>query len=324
MRIVQADEIEYLSKQGLIIRDQFRSGNCEGIGYGLTLGPRVQSISRTEEAYRRIEGVLVLAPSEAVNVEVNEKFNLVDRDGVPRYFGLVVSGARLLAGGVAHPATYIDAGFRRTASLTLINLRNFPSRAFRPGSDIIAKLIVIELSQDEIPPDWEETPAYRQSGPDDLPVLWPDFHLMPGRPVSQNMDTSVLQEIAEYSGYPFDVLAMNVLTHQRLLHRRDGEEINLEDSFSLLRGAESSINRTVEFLMRRVDAVEREYAKVEGKAVSALSIVEDLKEARFADRDRRTRDKMEGRRFWVTTIVAVLSAVIGAILTIILSHFWLH
>jgi hypothetical protein len=324
MRVVHAEELRSLCKQGLIIRDQFRPGNCEGITYSLTLGSRVQSISRTEPRYRQIEGTLVLAPGEAVNVEINEKFNFADENGVPRYFGIILAGARLLAGGVLHPATLIDPGFRHTTTLTLINLRNFPSRAFRPGSDTIAKLIVVEFAKDEIPPGWEETPAYRQSGPDDLPVLWADFHMMPEWSPTRGATVSALEQVYESFGPPFDVLAAHIFEHRRLLSDREGGGILLSNVLGALREEDSRIERMLDFLTRRVEAIERDQTEIDVKAGTALSGLGELKDERLAERDRSLRDRAEGRRYWITTVVAVLAAIVGAVVTIVLSHFWLH
>lgn len=324
MRVVNAEELKSLNKRGLIIRDQFRPGNCEGISYSLTLGPRVQSISRTEQTYRHIEGALVLAPGEAVNVEINEKFNFTDEDGAPRYFGIILAGARLLAGGVLHPATFIDPGFRHTTTLTLINLRNFPSRSFRPGSDTIAKLIVVEFASNEMPLGWEETPAYRQSGPDELPVLWADFHMMPIWSPTRGATISGLEEVYESCGPPFDVLAAHMLEQRKLLADREGRGIVLSDALRSLRDEDSRIEGLIDFVMRRVEVIERGQVEVEAKAATALSGVGDLKTTQLAEHDRSIRERLEGRRYWITIIVAVLAAILGAVVTIVLNHFWLH
>jgi deoxycytidine triphosphate deaminase len=324
MRILRGEDIRELGTRGIIIRERFRPGNCEGITYNLTLGSRVQSISKTEQGYKKIEGALVLDPSESVNVEINEKFKFADMEGRPRYFGLILASARLLAGGVSHPATVIDPGFSHTTTLTLINLRNFPSRSFRPGSDPIAKLIVVELDPDEVPSGWEETPAYMQSGPDDLPVLWSDFHLMPAwRPVLAP-SLNLLEDLGESYGPPFDVIGSHLLEQRRLMYEDDGSPISSAALRRALREQDVSLTRAFAFASQRIDALERFQRELDSRSNIALSGITELQESRISEKARLQEDHRDSRRYWITIIIALVAAVLGAAVSILFSHFGIH
>ena len=324
MRIIRGEEIRELGAQGLLIRDRFRADNCEGVSYSLTLGPRYQSISKTEQAYRKISGTLTLEPSEAVNVEINEKFNFVDAEGRPRYFGIIVANARLLAGGVSHPATMIDPGFRHTTTLTLLNLRNFPSRPFRPGSDKIAKLIVIELGLEELPSGWEETPAYMQSGPDDLPVLWSDFHMMPTWQPMHEASLEALREVGQRYGPPFDVLQSHILEHRKGIYAKDGSLLSIAEVVKSVRDDAASFSKTTDFLSHRIDALERAQSELSARISTAAADVAEVQRAQLADESQVRQERRDTRRYWLSVTVAVIAAIIGAAVTVLFSYFGIH
>jgi deoxycytidine triphosphate deaminase len=324
MRILRGEEIRELGAQGLLIRDRFRAGNCEGVSYNLTLGPRYQSITKTEQGYRQISGALTLEPSEAVNVEINEKFNFVDARGRPRYFGVVIANARLLAGGVSHPATMIDPGFRHTTTLTLLNLRNFPSRPFRPGADKIAKLIIIELGLEELPSGWEETPAYMQSGPDDLPVLWSDFHMMPTWQPTNEAVLNALRAVGPRYGPPFDILQSHLLEHRKGLYSEDGSLLSLAGITKTVREDAASFSKTADFLSHRIEALERAQGELSTRISAAAADVAEVQHAQLAEKSQVRQEHRDTRRYWINVIVAIVAAVIGAAVTLLFSFFGVH
>jgi deoxycytidine triphosphate deaminase len=327
MRVLRGEEISQLGEQGLLIRENFRAAYCEGVSYSLTLGSRFQSISKStarDRNYQTIDGLLTLDPSEAVNVEINEKFNFVDRDGNPRYFGIILANARLLAGGVSHPATMMDPGFRGTTTLTLVNLRNFPSRSFRPGSDKIAKLIVVEVGADEFPRAWEETPAYLQSGPNEPPVLWGEFHMNAPWQPSQQANVNDLRSLGAVHGPPFDVIESHLLEQRKMLHAEDGSPLHLTTVVNKVREDAESVSRSIAFITHRVETLERAQGDLTAKVSAASSGLSELQNASLTEKTQLRQEKRETRRYWVNITVAIIAAVIGAVVTVLFSYFGIH
>jgi deoxycytidine triphosphate deaminase len=324
MRILRGEDIKRLGAEGIIIREKFRSANCEGVSYNLTLGNRVQSISRTEQGYRAIQGALVLGPSESVNVEINEKFNFADKEGRPRYFGLILASARLLAGGVSHPATIIDPGARHATTLTLVNLRNFPSRSFRPGSDSIAKLVVIDLGLEELPVAWDATPAYAQAGAEELPVLWSDFHLMPKWAPILRPEAAELEGLASTYGPPFDILASYISQYLDQLVDDAGRPISVRELVRSFNYGNDRQDELRDLLARRIEALERDQATVDARVSGVAKSLAELYEARLADRAKASEERRESRRYFVATLVAIGAAILGAVATVLLSRYVFH
>nr|MDT0658497.1 hypothetical protein [Micromonospora sp. DSM 115978] len=313
VRILRAREISALAAQGILIRDQFRPKHCEGVTYSLTLGSRVQSITRTERSYRKIDGALVLEPRESVNVEINEKFNFLDGKGRPAYCGLVIAGAKLLAGGVSHPATFIDPGFQHTTTLTLVNLRNHPSRSFRPGSDYIAKLIVFSLTTAEIPEGWEATSAYRQSGPDDLPVLWSDSHLLASW-TPRGADPAALSAVPQL-GPPYDLLASHLLEQRDLLVDDTGQQRSVRDVNREIITLNRELTHVTDTTSRQLALLDRAQKDLAARVAGQDSELANMRRASQEESLRRQRERTDASRYRGNLIIAVVSAIVGALVS---------
>ncbi|MDX6683171.1 MAG: hypothetical protein QOG94_3210 [Solirubrobacteraceae bacterium] len=318
MRIVNAAEIEELAGKGLVIRANFRRQNCDGLFYHLTLGSHVQSVSAGEATYREVDGLLRLGPGEVVNVEINEKFCLADAKGAPIYWGLIIAGARLLAGGVSHPATAIDPGFQHTTTLTLENLRNFPSQPFRVGQERIAKLLVLELARNELPEAWEETPAYSQSGPEEPPSVWPDVHLYPTWRPGATTTSKQLDELPEL-GPPFDVITAHLAEHRRLLSAGLDDQPSLPARVSELVSDATSVRTAMEEVRAEAGRMTRQVAEIEEDVKELESAFKDAEAKYRRESDARQSSLRESRRYWVLLLVTIATALgggaVGAFIT---------
>jgi hypothetical protein len=283
----------------------------------------MQSITSGEATYRPIDGTLVLGPREAVNVEINEKFRFTDENGRPVYCGLIIAGARLLAGGVSHPTTAIDPGFSHTTTLTLENLRNFPSRAFRPGADRIAKLLVLKLDQDEMPTDgWEETPAYLQSGPEEPPALWADFHMLPGWTPVLDATINQLDDLRRH-GPPFDVLAAHLREHRKQLFGDDGVKRTIASAVNRVGKRADTATEAIQITNRIVEVIKEAQDDLGQRLGGIADTVADIQKWRHAEQERHgaeleaaRRGMIDSRRHWVIVLVTFAAAVLGSVLSI--------
>lgn len=312
MRIVSAHEIGELAQRGLIIREHFRPQNCDGLFYLLTLGRNVQSISKGKARYETIDGLLELGPFESMNVEINERLCFKDAEGAPVYWGLILAGARLLASGVSHPATAVDPGFDGTTTLTLQNLRNFPSQSFRPGQDRIAKLLVVELEPSEVPDGWEPTPAYLDSGRDAPPTTWGDVHLFPRWLPQTAAHQSQLEELYEL-GPPFDVVAAHIAEQRSLLSIGEGEGLSLPGQVAALTTNAASLRASLDDAQVQASRMSSDIAEIQQDVDSLKAFRSQEIERRGAALDQQRLSWIETRRNRVIVIVTIVTALAGAI-----------
>lgn len=318
MRLVPAAELTEFANRGIVFSDNFSKANCDGLLYEVRLGRKWQSVTTNQEQFQTIDGLYHLRPREVVNVEVFERFNLNDEAGRPVFGAFVISSARHLAGGLSHHTTLIDPGFKGTASITLENMRNFPTRAFRPGQDSVAKLLVFEMDPDEVPESWEATSAFVGIGPSELPRFWSDIHLSkPWVPVhSAHQDQ--LDELS-LQGPPFDVIAAQLRRANAALGLNGGSgdsrvvviEETVRESTLAIRDLVSDSVRNV----ARVNALEDASLEVRER-------VSDIEGALRADRSEKVSTKRESRRFWIMVSVTLLAALVGAVVGSVLT-LWL-
>lgn len=206
MRVLTGKEIAARAAKGEIFRANFVPSHCDTMFYSLTLGYLAQSVSRRQVEFARMGSGVVIGPGEVVNVELHERLNLRDEDGHPRYGGLIVAQARLLAAGISHPATVADPGSTRATYLTLINHTNFPGPRLLPGRSKIAKMIVFMYEEGEDLPDaWAPTEPYVEVGEDEMPHLWaPRTEAwLPAR----ELQPHDLDDLRENYGPPYDIIA---------------------------------------------------------------------------------------------------------------------
>lgn len=218
--------------------------------YNLTLGYLVQSVSRREPEFAKITDPLVIGPGQVVNVELNERFNFNDGDGRPRYGGLIVSRARLLAAGISHPPTVVDPGSTRATYLTMINHTNFLGPRMDPGRFKIAKMVIFAYEDsEELPEPWQPTEPYELVSEEEMPRFWPP-QIEPWRPV-RRIDEHDLESLREGYGPPFDIVSVAL---SNLEQRLEGLRTEVTDT----RRVFDTAYRGIEYQQRRLDDMQRE------------------------------------------------------------------
>jgi hypothetical protein len=315
VRILTGKEIHQLAGSGQIFRANFNQYNCETMFYSLTLGRQVQSVTKRDQSFRELDGPLVLSPGEVMNVEIHERFNFNDSEGRPRFGGLIVSRARLLAGGISHPPTAVDPGATRATYLTLINHTNFPGPRMFPGTEKIAKIIVFDFGLEKLPDAWEPTPPYALVNEEQMPQFWP-LSPEPWSPAT-TIDLAVVSDLRHSHGPPFDILASSILD---IVERLDAVATKLDGVAAVAQKndeANELINSRLGSLDTSVGLAMRDVAFTKGEVQSWL-------EARLQAAEQSAVASTERNRFhvslWVSVIVALLCAATGAALTLWWGH----
>lgn len=312
MRILTGNEIRRLAEQGEIFRANFNSKNCETAFYSLTLGQKVQSVTRREPHFRELREPLILGPGEVMNVEIHERFNFNDSTGQARYAGLIVSRARLLAGGISHPPTAVDPGATRATYLTLINHTSFPGPRMFPGSDKIAKMLIFAYSgEEEIPESWEPTAPYSMVGPEEMPQFWP-LSPEPWTPAT-SFDVSDIAALRERFGAPFDIIALGIS------HVYEATVVN-RTSESALRTTQTEIQQTLTEFRDRLRTLDGRIDKLSEDVAFSKGEVSTWLRTRLEDAERRVDRKEGDKQFrlnlWAAIFISLLSAVVGVLLAL--------
>ena len=215
MRVLTGEEIAKLAEKGLLFSNGFKKAHCETMFYSLTLGRKIQSVTKNEKSFHEIKDEFIIEAQEVVNVEVLEQFDFNDEQGLPRYGGLIVAKAGLLSVGIFHPSTVVDPGFNRRTYLTLANLRSYPGPALIACHDKIAKIMIFEYSlQEVLPKKWEEPRHYQGIGPNELPTFY-DRHAAPWQPAQQTSLEDLKKMIN--LGIPFDQIAVALIEHDQAM-----------------------------------------------------------------------------------------------------------
>jgi hypothetical protein len=311
VRILTGKEIHQLAESGQIFRANFNHHHCETMFYSLTLGRQVQSVTKRDQTFRELDGPLVLSPGEVMNVEIHERFNFNDAEGRPRYGGLIVSRARLLAGGISHPPTAVDPGATRATYLTLINHTNFPGPRMFPGTEKIAKMIVFEFGLENIPDAWELTPPYALVSEEEMPQFWP-LSPEPWSPAI-TIDLATLADLRHSHGPPFDILASSTL---EIVERLDAVATKLDGVVAVAQRndeAIESINGRLSSLDMRVGVAMQDVAFTKGEVQSWLDARLQAAEQVAVAKTERTRFNIN---LWVLVIVTLFSAIVGAALAL--------
>ena len=311
MRILTGPEIEELASKGTLFHSGFRKSHCETMFYSLTLGRKVQSVTKNETRFRELTEPLIIGPREAVNVEILEKFKFVDEEGRPRYGGLIVSIARLLSGGIAHPATVVDPGFSRATYLTLINFRSYPGPRMFPGRDKIAKLIIFEYEpQEQMPPNWEPSAAYELVAQDELPVFWAS-PAEPWQP-AQRVTKQDIERLIDF-GTPYDQIAVALLEQTRLIDILNTKIDSLEATIKELKDLIAMLEKQLVVATTKQDKMSEDLAYTRGEVAA-------WHQKRIEDAERQI-DRRLGQRqlrlsLWVSSTIALLAAIIGGLATL--------
>lgn len=311
MHILTGPEIEELASKGILFRSGFKKSHCETMFYSLTLGHRVQSVTKNEHEFRKLKEPLIIGPRETVNVEILEKFRFADEQGRPRYGGLIVSIARMLAGGIAHPATVVDPGFDRATYLTLVNLRSYPGPRMFPGRDKIAKMIIFAFETGEqIPPPWETTPAYELVSQDELPVFWAS-PAEPWQPARQTTRQD-LERLIDW-GTPYDHIAVALLEHSKAMDDFQAKMHSVEGAIAGLRETFAAQEKQLLVATTKLDKMAEDLARTQGEV--AVWYQQRMEQAE-RQVDRRSAERQFQQSIWISAIIAVVSAIIGGLTAI--------
>lgn len=312
MRILTGDEISRLAREGILFRKNFRESHCETMFYSLTLGHMVQSITRNEPTFHRLDAPLVMGPREAINAEIFERFHFLDSAGAPRYGGLIVARARMLAAGISHPATAVDPGANRATYLTLINHRSFPGPRLYPGKDKIAKMIIFQYEDhEELPQHWIPTEAYDLADEDEMPVFWPS----PAEPweAATQVTADDLRRLRTDYGAPYDQIACALEASIRTEDRLSDEIAHLSQTVKLHTVLSETLKDSVAALEAKADKLNSDVSFVRGEA-STWSM------NRVSTAEKELEKRVTRGRFILEIVFGFVIAVVAAALTILVTN----
>ncbi len=325
MHILTGVEIAGLAKKGLLFYRGFKEAHCETMFYSLTLGYKIQSVTKNETTFHEVKEQLVIGPQEVVNVEVLEHFNFSDEQGLPRYGGLIVASAGLLSVGIFHPSTVVDPGFNRKTYLTLANLRSYPGPRMIPCRDKIAKIMIFEYDPHELLPlGWEVTPSYQGVGQDELPIFYaPDA--APWQP-AQQASPQELKKIIDL-GIPYDQLAVALLDHDQKLNTLYSHTVFLETTFKELTEAVGEQKNQLFKVESKLDHITARMDYLNNDINATREDLQTWRQTYIEEVNRKQDRKIERLRFqwntWLNFIVAIVAAIIGILGTVLVAQ-WLR
>jgi hypothetical protein len=180
-----------------------------------------------------------------------------------------------------------------------------------PGTEKIAKMIVFEFGLENIPDAWELTPPYALVNEEQMPQFWP-LSPEPWSPAT-TIDLKVVSDLRHSHGPPFDILSSSILD---IVARLDAVGTKLDGVAAVAQKNDEAIeliNGRLGSLDTRVGLAMQDVAFTKGEVQSWLDARLQAAEQLAIASTERTRFNVS---LWVSVIVALLSAAVGAALAL--------